>query len=264
MQAKSGLARGLDRVLPIALFGLLCFLFYAGRLRNLLTGAALSARTAALFGYGLWLFRKSRKGKGRRALQEGRLAGEYALLHMPREKALRLIQSALGSKYGLICEKTAKNGLILGEYEGQAVALFFLQAADGPHVRDLQAFDRRRRGLPGLLLCCAQADRAALQYAAAARPPLEILRAAELPVHLPAGELPGERPGGFAKLKALWRRALSPGRAGGYMQAAAFLLALFILSDRLLYLVPGLFCALMGSLAARQGKLKPRLFAREA
>ncbi|MDR2514279.1 MAG: hypothetical protein LBD02_03600 [Christensenellaceae bacterium] len=262
MQVKSGLAQGLDRVLPVALFGLLCFVFYAGRLRNLLVGAALAALTAALFGYALLLLRRSRSGKGRRALQEGRLACEQALQRMPRGKAFTLLREALGLKYGLFCEETAKNGLFLGEYEGQRLALFFLQAADGPRVRDLQAFDRRRGELPGLLLCCAQPDRATLQYAAATEPPLEILRAAELPIRLPAGEAPSKKQRG-AKLRALWRRALFPGRAGGYMQAAAFLLALYIVSDQLLYLVPGLFCALMGSLAARQGKRKPRLFARE-
>lgn len=260
MQRKTRLPKVIDRLLPAMAVLAVCFVFFAARLGNLLQALLLAVLVAALFLYALALFARSRQGKGRKVKMQRQLENERVLQRIAYDEALQRAFRGLQRAYDVRRIGT-QQGAVYALHGGKTVFVGLSQAADELNVRDVQHFDRQRGELWAVLIACAPIAKSAESYAASLRPPLVIKRAAELELGLEhkQGQVLGKQ-SRKEKLGAVLKGALHPARSLGYMQAALFLLALYIVSGRMIYLVPGLGCALLGSLAKNQPQAQSSLF----
>ena len=259
MPFRGRLAAWANVLLPSAGAGLALLWVFAFRFSSLWRALLFALSMAGLLGYGLYLLQFRARPQGKQALREERRRAVQALARWETERALRAGFAALAQRHQLRCIGEGP-GLLLAQDRGETGAVALLQALDQTGLRDVQAFDRRRGGFRGVLLCCGPIRPEARAYAAALQPALALLPLEELPLQS-AGILPEAEAGRRAGvLRSALERALRRERAPLYIQAALLLLSLFILTDRLLYLWPGLLLLACMSLCAVKHAASPGLF----
>ncbi len=253
---KNAIAAWANILLTAGGAGVTLFFFFAWRMRSLWQTLGLSMAVAGLLGYAAYLYMRS-KPESRQSLLRERKRQAEALCRLEGKKALELGFKALCRRYPL--EPVGEGeGLLLARYKDETVAVGLQRELDETNLRDVQAFDRRRGECRAVLLCAGSIRKEARAYAARLRPALTLVELSSLPLQGVAPEEAKARP--FSGARALLARMLRRERALVYCQSAALLLGLFILTDRLMYLLPGLLLLFLMALSAASPMEEQELF----
>lgn len=250
---KTHFARLLDVWLTAGLAALLCFVYFAGRMRNLLFALVPAGLVGGLLGWALLIRMRKREGRTRADRRARRERAVFALSRMEEEKALFTAFEALRIRYGL-WEVGRGDKCVLARDEHGVLAVGLCRSMDPLLVKEVQHFDHKRMRMRGVLVHLGEAGSMAAEYAAHLTPPMRLVCAATLPLPDPApdGSTAGRGDTFRMRIKRLAARVISPGNGKAYMQLAILMLTVFILADSLLWFFCGMVMAALG--AASRGK----------
>lgn len=246
-------ARWLNVLLPAFGLGAALFLFCGPDLSSMPLALLLSLLAAGLLAWGLFL-QRTQKGNDKNTIQEGRRRAAELLARLPYEEALDRAFAALQKRYRLERIGQSKE-MILADCSGETICVALAQGPDETGVRDVQRFQQQRGGLKGVLLCLGPIRGAAQSYADGCAPKLRLMPLLPLLAPLPEKKKTPDKKSFARELNRLLFSSLNRRQALRCLRTALFLLLLFILTDRLLYLLPGLMLLFWACLASvRRGE----------